>query len=348
MLRVMIVEDEPLVRRGILSMLPFARFEMELAGEAETAEAALKLIEQTPIDLVFTDISMPGMGGIELLRVLKEKHSHIRSVVLTCHQDFDFLQQALRLGAIDYIVKTQLDDDSVLDLLKRIADQFAQAARDGKREGIAAADTTDHEAFAHRWCALKWFVDKSEYETIMGLSLHGFQTFGFKAILQRAQEQWIISCPSLEELQSLKPLLDSKESMPELKEWIETTRQKARTLLRNTMYSEEVVQSIITSVDMLNDHAGDKLTQTEICKAINMSISYFSKSFKEIVGIPFVAFVQDLNIRRAKALLESTNYPVYQISEQSGFHDEKYFGKIFRQKTGCSPSEYRLLFRGNA
>ncbi|MCQ6559155.1 response regulator transcription factor [Paenibacillus mendelii] len=346
MIRAMIVEDEPLVRRGILSMLPLSHFGMELAGEAETAEAALRVIEQSGIDLVFTDISMPGMGGLELLRVLRERHPHVRSVVLTCHQEFDFLQQALRLGAVDYIVKTQLDDDSVLELLQRIAAQFSASAGQTGLGGGLAETAAAQEHLARGWRGLKWIVDQVLYERLLGESLQSFQPTGWKNALLAGAAQWPVSCPSLSSLRSLAEELPENGTMAELKIWVEAVRDRGRTLLRNTMYSEEVAASIIESIDMLGEHAGDKLTQAEICKAINMSISYFSKSFKEIVGLPFVTYVQELNIRRARALLETTNYPVYMVSEQSGFHDEKYFGKVFRMKTGHTPSEYRMLFRG--
>lgn len=347
MIKAMIVEDEPLVRRGILSMLPLAQFGMELVGEAETAEAALGLIERDGIELVFTDISMPGMGGLELLRVLNEKHPHVRSVVLTCHQEFDYLQQALRLGAVDYIVKTQLDDDSVLELLRRVAARFEPETGQASVDNASAEAAAAQGHLSRGWRGLSWIVDQAAFDRLLGESLQSFQPAGWQVALQVAAAQWQVSCPSLSPIRTLtEETLPNCSTMAELKSWAETVRERCRTLLRNTMYSEEVAASIIASVDMLNEHAGDKLTQTEICKRINMSISYFSKSFKEIVGLPFVTYVQELNIRRARTLLETTNSPVYMISEQSGFHDEKYFGKVFRMKTGHTPSEYRLLFRG--
>lgn len=347
MIRALIVEDEPLVRRGILSMLPLARFGIELVGEAETAEASLRFIEQNGVDLVFTDISMPGMGGLELLRVLKEKYSRIRTVVLTCHQEFDFLQQALRLGAVDYIVKTQLDDDSVLELLQRVTDQFAQDAGVSTKESDPAGEAAAQELLLRGWCGLKWLVDQATFDRLLNESLRIFQLAGWKSVLQTAMAQWLVNCPSLAGVRPLGKDLTGCETMLELKACVDSIRSRGRMLLRNSMYSEEVVGAIIASVDMLGEHAGDKLTQKMICTEINMSISYFSKSFKEIVGLTFVAYVQDLNIRRARTLLETTNNPIYMISEQSGFYDEKHFGKVFRMKTGHSPSEYRLLFRGN-
>jgi len=346
MIKVLLVEDEPLVRRGIRSMMPFQQFGMELAGEAASGEEALKVLEIMPIDLVFTDISMPGMDGLELIQILKKRYSHVRSVVLTCHQDFDFLQRALRLGAIDYIVKTQLDDDSVIDLLRRVSSLIVSST-EREQAHLPIEIHADYEELTLRWEALIWLVDQGEFEQLAAISVTQLQPNVWESILTRAFNNWLIKCPSLEPLRSTGATLYEKESLHSLKEWVETFRKEAHMLLRNKMFSEEVISSIVRALDLLHAHTGEKLNQADICKAINMSISYFSKCFKEIVGISFVAYTQDMNIRMAQHLLQTTNYPIYQVAEQSGFHDEKYFGKIFRQKIGRPPSEFRLLFRGN-
>jgi len=346
-IKALLVEDEPLVRRGIRSMMPFGQFGMELVGEASSGEEALEALGRGEVDLLFTDISMPGMDGLEFIGIVREKYPHIRCVVLTCHQEFDFLQRALRLGAIDYIVKTQLDDDSVVELLQRVSAQFEQSSekRDGQASGQeASADQADLE---QGWRSLGWLLDHTALEEMLAESVKSLQAAEWKQLLGRALDNWLIKCPVLETLRTKEAGLAAADTINALKEWVRQFRHEALSLLRNTMYSEEVIHAILRSVDLLNKHAGEKINQADICKEINMSISYFSKCFKEIVGISFVAYAQDMNIRLAQHLLQTTNHPIYQIAEQSGFQDEKYFGKIFRQKSGKSPSEYRMQYRGN-
>ncbi|MNO19104.1 Transcriptional regulatory protein DegU [compost metagenome] len=346
MVKVLLVEDEPLVRRGIRSMLPFEQFGMELVGEASSGEEALEELKKQRIDLVFTDISMPGMNGLELIQILNERYTHIRSVVLTCHQDFDYLQQALRLGAIDYIVKTQLDDDSVIDLLRRVSAQTK--ARSEQNQADSQPATYGHiEALNQRWTKLIWLVDNKEFEDLVLLSETTLQFQDWKSFLVRDFYGWLNKCPSLAPIGSMELSLSAKDSFHGFREWLDEFRMEAQRLLRNTLYSEEVIYSIVRSLDLLNEHTDEKLNQTDICKTINMSISYFSKCFRKIVGISFVAYTQERNIRHAQHLLQTTNFPIYRVAEQSGFHDEKYFGKIFRQKLGYSPSEYRQQYRGN-
>ena len=120
MLNVLIVDDEKIVRKGLVTFIPWNQFGMNVVGEANNGENALKFLEKNKVDLLFTDLSMPVMSGIELMREVNKKYPHIQMVVLTLHQDFDYIQEALRLGAIDYIAKTELEKEQFEDLLGRI------------------------------------------------------------------------------------------------------------------------------------------------------------------------------------------------------------------------------------
>lgn len=120
MIRVLIVDDDKLVRKGLISAMPWKAFGMEITGEANNGENALKFMETNPIDLLITDLSMPVMSGIELMRIVREKYPQVQIVVLSLHQDFEYVQEALRLGAIDYIAKIQLEQEQFEEVLGRI------------------------------------------------------------------------------------------------------------------------------------------------------------------------------------------------------------------------------------
>ncbi len=120
MIRAAVVDDERLVRKGFMSLIDWAAFGVEMVGEAGDGREALRLVESEEIDLLFVDISMPVMSGFELIRRLRELHPHIHSVVLTCHHEFEYVQEALRLGAVDYIVKTLLDMEKADETIGRI------------------------------------------------------------------------------------------------------------------------------------------------------------------------------------------------------------------------------------
>ncbi|MFC4776265.1 response regulator [Paenibacillus sp. GCM10023252] len=129
MIRTIIVEDEFYIRRGLIHSLPWEAFGMEIIGEADNGESALELLAQLDADLVITDLTMPVMSGIELMRRLSTTRPDLPVAVLTCHRDFDYIQEALRLGAIDYMVKTKLESMELEESLSRISDRIHQMNR---------------------------------------------------------------------------------------------------------------------------------------------------------------------------------------------------------------------------
>ena len=125
-MRVLIVDDEPLVRKGIVSMFASGFPDVEIVGEAGNGEAARQMIEKTAPDLVLTDIVMPKLDGIELIKWLLGYAPQIKTVVLSCHQDFHFVKQAFLFGAVDYILKYDVDETTMRQVLDKVEALIAQ------------------------------------------------------------------------------------------------------------------------------------------------------------------------------------------------------------------------------
>jgi two-component system response regulator YesN len=126
MIKVMIVDDDKLVRKGLISAMPWQDFDMVVVGEASNGEKALELLETQSVDLLLTDLAMPVMSGIELIKHVRDRFPDIYIVVLTLHQDFEYIQEVLRLGVIDYIAKVQLEKERFEEVLARIHNRIAQ------------------------------------------------------------------------------------------------------------------------------------------------------------------------------------------------------------------------------
>ncbi len=110
-MRVFIVDDEPPIARYIAKCVQQAPGGHEVVGIAASGSKALTQIESCRLDLVFTDITMPKMDGLELLRVLKERYPELSVVMLTCHDDFAYARQAVQDQADDYILKSEISTD---------------------------------------------------------------------------------------------------------------------------------------------------------------------------------------------------------------------------------------------
>lgn len=127
MIRVYIVEDEKLVRRGIIGLIDWAKYGMEVVGDAGSGEEAIGFLRRESVDLLFSDMEMPGLSGIEFLKKAKETAPDIQIIVLTMHQEFELIQQALRVGVLDYITKAQIEEDNPDILMERVRKCYLEA-----------------------------------------------------------------------------------------------------------------------------------------------------------------------------------------------------------------------------
>lgn len=103
-LRVLLVDDHPVVRLGIRSLLD-SQPDISVVGEASTGEEAIHKALQLKPELVLMDIAMPGMSGIEATRRIKQELPDIHVLVLTMHDDEEFFFPVLRAGASGYVLK---------------------------------------------------------------------------------------------------------------------------------------------------------------------------------------------------------------------------------------------------
>jgi len=104
---VFIVDDEPLILEGLHAILNWNALDLNIVGEAENGEEALELIaeENLRVDILLTDISMPEMDGLELMRRLKEKNPRLRCIVLSGYNEFIYVKEAIRIGIENYLLK---------------------------------------------------------------------------------------------------------------------------------------------------------------------------------------------------------------------------------------------------
>ena len=131
MRRIMIVDDEVLVRVGLSSMMDWEEKGYTITGEASSGREALAKIRENPPDIVLTDLLMENMDGLELIKVLKKDYPAIQIIVLSCHDDFENVRLAMKLGADDYVYKLTLKPEELVKTLKELEGQPAEAAPAG-------------------------------------------------------------------------------------------------------------------------------------------------------------------------------------------------------------------------
>lgn len=134
MIKVVIIDDESIIRIGLKAIIDWEANGFLIVGEAANGKDGLELIRSAQPDLVITDIKMPQMDGISLIREANRVNPDIKFIIMSGHGEFELIRSAMKLGAIDYIMKLELDPESLLESLDAYKEKFAGTHTDAGLE----------------------------------------------------------------------------------------------------------------------------------------------------------------------------------------------------------------------
>jgi two-component system response regulator YesN len=123
MYKLLIAEDELVVRKNIIKKIEWERYGFKVIGEAENGKEALDVIDDMKPDVIITDIEMPFMNGLELSSIVKKKYSTTKIVLLTGFDEFKYAQKAIELNVMEYVLKP-VSADSLVKILEKIKSQL--------------------------------------------------------------------------------------------------------------------------------------------------------------------------------------------------------------------------------
>ncbi len=238
-MRVLIVEDEPRAARGLRNLLEEEDEEIEILGLATDGKTALEQLRMQQVDVVMTDIRMPGMDGMELIRSIRAMNYSCRIVIISAYEEFDIAREALSLGVTDYLVKPIVKDD------------------------------------VHQ------LLDK----------------------LQNRKRPWEQNSELLERYPDVQPLVRH-------------------------------------ALKIIDESYQTKLMQRDVAEALGVTAEYFSYLFTKNIGVNFAKFLRSYRIEKAKEFLLNGRASKDDVFEKTGFSDNKYFQKCFKEETGMCVSEY--------
>lgn len=122
MYQILIVDDEPMVKIALKTLLNWEEFGFSICASASDGKEALSLVNKFQPDIIITDLKMPVMDGLELIKALKSQSYPGKILVLSNYGDYEYVRQALKSGAVDYMLKISLNKDDLLEQLKNCAD----------------------------------------------------------------------------------------------------------------------------------------------------------------------------------------------------------------------------------
>lgn len=118
-MRIIIVEDEQRARRGLKHLLQMASDDCEIIADVSDGDKAVALIEMLKPDVVFTDIKMPAMDGLMLIKKVRNLGIHTQFVIVSAYEEFEFARKAVSLGVTEYLVKPLIMDD-IENVIKKL------------------------------------------------------------------------------------------------------------------------------------------------------------------------------------------------------------------------------------
>ena len=139
MYKVAIVDDEPVIVRGLTKMIPWESYNCRVVGTAGDGQEGMKLIREQKPDILISDICMPGIDGLTMIAGMKSEFGHMQITILTGFRDFDYAQQAIRLGVTRFLLKpSKMDEleEAVRVMIENLEKQGITGKEDGTDEGV--------------------------------------------------------------------------------------------------------------------------------------------------------------------------------------------------------------------
>lgn len=172
MFTVAIIDDEALVRIGLKSMIDWEANECQVVAEASNGQQGLEIIKKYKPDIVITDIKMPVMDGIEMLQAL-DSRKESKFIVLSSYEEFNLVRQAMKLGAIEYLIKLELEPETlsnaILQARKIIMCEHEETKRQGTLERQVRINKPVMREEFFRKLVGNLFVDRKELEENLDL-----------------------------------------------------------------------------------------------------------------------------------------------------------------------------------
>jgi len=133
-MKILVVDDEDVIRNGIERTISrrFPEHRVLLAGNPEEA---VEVLRTKPVDLVLTDVLMPGMTGLELMAFSRRKQPQVKWVVISAHSEFAYAQEAVRLGARDYLLKP-IGKELLIGLIEELGREIAEESERNKEADL--------------------------------------------------------------------------------------------------------------------------------------------------------------------------------------------------------------------
>ncbi len=357
MYSILIVDDSNVERRGIRRLLEKYNGCFTIT-EACDGEEAFEIVCRGNIDIVFTDVRMPIVDGISLLKMIKKYDSSIQTVIISAYNDFEYTSKAIENKADNYILKP-IDVEKFNKVLVSVTE-----AVDGKRSCESQekeiirnlVDFSEDTGFVYENRAYRdvfnAIVEKNTDKIIRSTEelFENFRSSKSMSVLYVKQICVEISkrlCKLIkDEKKALSNILNEivlKKNYEEIEDYmLEMVRDMTEKVLKENGSQEiQLSAPVKAALDIVRRRYCEDISLESIAAEVSLSPKYFGQLFKKEMNVGFVKYLTHYRLERAEQLLNKTNTNINDICKQIGIQDPSYFCFVFKKKYGESPDRYR-------
>jgi two-component system response regulator YesN len=356
----MIVDDMEIMRRELKRLKIWGdQTGFVIVDEAKNGQEALKKLEKRTVDLIITDIKMPIMDGVDLLKKVIQKELCFCVIFLSEYTEFEYARQGLVYGAFDYILKP-VDEGKIEHLLQRTS-KYITAKRlekekieklkvqlEEKIETLYKREDLEKVIRLFKDADLRVLEVASNLVETTAAAIN-YDSMKMAYVLNKMVEDLI------EDMEQIYPWLHKFINISKYID-IDFTRCSDFSSSRTTFL--QIINELIINIKKFDfGNAVNSMTR-QICKVVLentdteisvrsiadkmfLNSSYLSTVYKKNTGISLVEYITMVKMERAKMLLVDRNMKNYEIADKLGYKDVEYFGKLFKKYTGTSPSNFK-------
>ncbi len=214
MKKIIIVDDHPLMRKGLALSLD-SETDLKVVGQAADAEEGLTMLEELKPDVAIVDISLPGMSGLELIKHIQAMYPEVRCLVVSRHDEALYAERAIRAGARGYVMKLEAGDEIVKAVRRVLAGGIYVSEEINERLLMGLASGRDELA-------------QSPLEVLSDRELEVFELSGRGLVTREIAERLHLSVKTVESYRArIKDKLNLKtaaELMQHAVQWVEGER----------------------------------------------------------------------------------------------------------------------------
>lgn len=329
MIRVLIVDDDKLARKGLISLVNWQACGMEVVGEAANGERAMAFLSEHPVDLAVVDLSMPVMSGLTFIEKSRVLWPKLQYVVLSFHEDFENVQAALRLGTLDYISKMRLEQVECEALFLRIS-HLMRADSEPDQTVPAQWPVLEQE-----WLSLCWLYTAPIMEDLLS------RTKACDISMRQLEHLLVRLSDKMQQIfqTATLPAIPSVTEVDVGLSWLVQARADIAGFVQTAPARNNEI-CIFHAVQYICDHLQQPLSIYTVAEQVGISRSYFATNFKRTTGVTFNTFLRQARIDLAQTLLQQGRATPQTVAEAVGYEDPKHFHRIFTKQTGLSPHVY--------